>query len=301
MAHDEGMTRTPFPIARRLRRMAGRPTRGALAAAAFAGALLAAALSVAFPMPARAQGVEDKVALGILPGWRGADGTHVAAVEIRLAPGWHTYWRQPGEVGVPPAFDWRGSRNLGAVRVEWPRPEVMQTGGATSFVYHDRVILPLIVTPARAGRPVELSGRMTLGICAEVCIPLELRLAADLPAAAARRDPKIAAALAERAFSAREAGVGAVRCTVSPVDGGMRMSLDIAMPPTGGREDIVVETGDPKIWAAPAPGRRSGGSLSGATELYHESGRAFALDRSGLRITVLGRDRAVEIEGCTGG
>ena len=53
----------------------------------------------------------------------------MAAVEIRLAPGWHTYWRVPGEAGIPPRFDWSGSQNLAAVAYEWPRPEIIVSYG----------------------------------------------------------------------------------------------------------------------------------------------------------------------------
>src|SRR5215471_7085729 len=46
-----------------------------------------------------------------------------AGVEIRLKSGWHTYWRYPGDAGVPPRFDFTGSQNVKAVDVLWPAPQ----------------------------------------------------------------------------------------------------------------------------------------------------------------------------------
>ncbi len=71
-----------------------------------------------------------------------------AGIEIKLDPGWHTYWRDPGDTGVPPTFDFSGSANLKSATVEWPAPESFSDGaGGTSIGYVDHVILPLRVTP----------------------------------------------------------------------------------------------------------------------------------------------------------
>ena len=70
-----------------------------------------------------------QAAVGTLDGWRQPDGSRLAAVEIRLAPGWHTYWRVPGDAGIPPSFDWSGSSNLASVAYEWPRPEIFDSFG----------------------------------------------------------------------------------------------------------------------------------------------------------------------------
>ena len=75
-----------------------------------------AALAALLVLPAQAQ-VPDSVAeIGIVPGWRDSDGRHVAGLSIRLAPGWKTYWRSPGEGGIPPVFNWSGSSNISGVR-----------------------------------------------------------------------------------------------------------------------------------------------------------------------------------------
>lgn len=268
--------------------------RSALAGIAMASTMIAGAGVV------QANPYSDNLTLRLLPGWRGADGLHIAGLEMTLAKGWKTYWRSPGEAGVPPVFSWRGSSNLNAVRVIWPRPKVFDQNGLRSIGYANRVVLPLVLTPKTMGAPIGLKGQLMVGICDEVCVPLDLTISATLPATGGQRDPSIAAAMAARPYSAREGKVRAVTCSVSQGKYGMALSVDINMPSTGGRETIVVEAANPKVWAGDANSKRSGGRLTAQTELMHTSGGSFALDRSGLTITVLGRDIAVQIDGCKG-
>src|SRR5436309_73004 len=70
-----------------------------------------------------------------------------AGVEIRLKAGWHTYWRYPGDAGVPPRFDFAQSENVDAVSVLWPAPRRIAEQGSTVLGYIDGLILPLTVLP----------------------------------------------------------------------------------------------------------------------------------------------------------
>ncbi|MBV2359059.1 hypothetical protein KUH32_04665 [Thalassococcus sp. CAU 1522] len=254
--------------------------------------LLACAAIVAAPLGA--QSFDGVVEAQLRPGWRLADGSHMAALQLNLAPGWKTYWRAPGDAGIPPLFDWRGGA---AVSVLWPAPEVFHQSGMRSVGYDDTVVLPLRVVPQRAGDSVALSGTIDIGICEEVCIPYRVSVAAELPAGATKPDSVIVAALADLPYSADEAGVRAVTCSVALDAQGLRLRTEIAMPKQPGAE-TVIETADPEIWVAEPRSWWEGGRLISETRLTHMAGGALALDRSRLTITVLGRDRAVEIRGC---
>ncbi|MEJ6478965.1 MAG: protein-disulfide reductase DsbD family protein, partial [Octadecabacter sp.] len=98
-------------------------------------ALTLAAL-VALSVPAAADPMDGVAAFDILPGWRTDRGTHMVAVRISLAPGWKTYWRAPGDAGIPPQFQWDGSQNINAAQFHWPIPEVMNQNGMRSIGYH---------------------------------------------------------------------------------------------------------------------------------------------------------------------
>ena len=85
-----------------------------------------------------------------------------AGVEIRLKPGWHTYWRYPGDAGVPPQFDFGHSKNVKSVNVLWPAPQRLPEAGGISIGYEGDVIFPLRIVPQDPAKPVALS--LTLGL-----------------------------------------------------------------------------------------------------------------------------------------
>ncbi len=251
--------------------------------------------------PVSAQQSNDILDARILTGWQRADGKHVAALHIDLEDGWKTYWRAPGDAGIPPHFDWNGSRNLAGVAVSWPTPKRMRQGGAHTIGYEDVLTLPLTLTPARRGQPISLTGEITIGVCRDVCVPMTIKLSQDLPRGETKRDPRIVAALADRPYTAKEAKVGRVACQISPMSDGLSLRAEVDLPKSGGRELAVIETGNPMVWVAQAKTKRQGNRLIAETELYHVEGRSFAVDRSGLRITVFGNKHAVDIQGCPAG
>lgn len=234
----------------------------------------------------------------ILPGWETERGTQMAGLRLTLAPGWKTYWRAPGDAGIPPQFDWSASGNMKAVDTYWPRPKVFRQNGMRTIGYENEVVLPLELTPASPGTPITLRGRMELGVCHDICMPMALELRADLPA---RPNPEpIRAALAARPINAAQAGVGRVTCTVEPLTDGLRLTAEIALPPMGGDEVAVVELRDPAIWVSEPQVAREGNRLIAVADLVPESAAPFALDRSSVRITLLAGQKAVDIQGCEG-
>lgn len=230
-----------------------------------------------------------------------ADGTQVTALRLTLAPGWKTYWRAPGDAGIPPQFNWSGSRNLKGVSVSWPTPEVFDQNGMRSVGYADQVVLPLYVKPHREGKPVDVSLSLEIGICRDICIPKTLNVSASVHAAGGTPVPTIAAAIADRPYSGTEAGAGRATCRLSPSKDGLEITATVDLPHTGGREHVVIEPGRDDIWVSEADTSRRGGTLTATADLVPVSGGALALDRSNIQITVLGRDRAVELRGCTAG
>lgn len=253
------------------------------------------------PAAVQAQSASGMLEARILPGWRKADGTHVAALHIDLQEGWKTYWRAPGDAGIPPQFNWKDARNLAGVGVSWPTPKPMLQDGIEVIGYAGSLTLPLMLRPSAAGQDIHLAGEVQIGVCKDVCIPVTLALSQSLPRSQTTPDPRIVAALADRPYSAAEARVGRVSCRITPMADGLGLRAEVEIPSTGKHERMVVETDNPKIWVAQAKTRRQGGRLIAQTELFHVEGRAFGLDRSGLRLTILGGRHAVDIQGCPAG
>lgn len=264
--------------------------------------LLAAPAAAEAPAPAApaAAPAGPLVAAELLPGWRTRAGTHMAALALTLAPGWKTYWRAPGEAGIAPLFDWTGSENLALVRLHWPRPVPIGGGLGASIGYAGRLVLPIEVTPADPGAPVSLVAEASIGVCAELCVPLTLRLAARLVAPGAR-EPRIAAALADRPLAAGEAGVTRHACRIDPAPGGLQVTAEVALPGAAGVRRAAFEAADPGLWVSSPRLSLAGGKLTATAGILADDGGPVIVDRSGLRLTLIGDDRAVELAGCPPG
>lgn len=264
-------------------------------------AAICGTLGLAPPAAMAGGGLDDIVSIEVLDGGLTERGTHQAALRLTLADGWKTYWRAPGDAGIPPQFDWGRSRNVETVSMTWPTPKVFEQSGQRVIGYEQQMLLPIEITLARPGQPVRLKGEIAFGLCKDICIPARLNFDKTLDPEAPR-NPAIIAALAERPFSAAEAGVSAATCRLSPTgNGSMQIEARITMPSAGGTEVAVIEPGNPRLWASETTTRRRGDVLIATSDLTHVSGSGFALERSQVRITVLGKRHAVDIRGCTPG
>lgn len=258
--------------------------------------LLAPILALA-ACPALAFTQDEVLEARLLPGWRMENGHHMAALSLALAPDWKTYWRSPGDAGIPPQFDWSGSENVKSVRIHWPSPAVFHNNGMQTVGYHDGVVLPLEVIPADPAKPVHLAARVDMGVCKDICMPATVSVGGDLPQAG-ESDSTIRAALQARPDTAKEAGLRAISCEVEPIADGLRLTAAIDLPARGSAETVVFEAGTAGVWVAEAQTARQGGRLVSVTEMVGPSGAPFALDRSGVVVTVIGQGRSVEIKGC---
>jgi DsbC/DsbD-like thiol-disulfide interchange protein len=131
---------------------------------------------------------------GSLPG-SGSTSQFLAGIEIKLPPGWKTYWRMPGDGGgIPPTFDWAGSTNLATAKVLYPAPKRLEDPAGDTIGYEGDVVFPVQLTPKDPAHAVELRLAAEYGICREICVPVEAKLslsilpnsATSLPAAVAR-------------------------------------------------------------------------------------------------------------------
>lgn len=104
-----------------------------------------------------------------------------AGVQLRMDPGWKTYWRNPGDSGVPPAFDWSGSKNLKSAEVLYPAPHRFADANGTAIGYSDEVVFPVRITPERPGEAVTLALTFDYGLCKDLCIPNTVELEAIVP------------------------------------------------------------------------------------------------------------------------
>jgi DsbC/DsbD-like thiol-disulfide interchange protein len=221
-----------------------------------------------------------------------------AGIEIRLAPGWHTYWRYPGDAGVPPKIDFAGSDNVAAVDVLWPAPQRLAEDGLTAIGYQRTFVLPLRVVPRDRSVPVVLRLKLDYAVCEKLCVPAQARGELALAGGGPGEDAALAAA-ESRVPKKRALGEGgtlvirAVRREQGPA--GPRAVVELTAP-AGEHVDLFAE-GPSAQWSLPLPAPIAGGT-DGA-QLF-----AFDLDGAppgegyegiGITLTAVSNREAIEV------
>jgi DsbC/DsbD-like thiol-disulfide interchange protein len=120
----------------------------------------------------------------------------LGGVAFQLQPGWKTYWRTPGDSGVPPRFDFSKSDNVEAVTVLWPAPKKFDDGaGGVSLGYHDQIVLPLRIVAKSVDKPVTLRAEINYAVCEKLCIPVDAKAELSFNNVASTEDSALSAAL----------------------------------------------------------------------------------------------------------
>lgn len=107
-------------------------------------------------------------------------GKYKAGLEVDLADGWKTYWKVPGDSGIPPLLDFSSSRNAENIDFLWPVPSRIKAGDTHILGYKDAIIFPFLITPTDTTNPVHLALDAQIGLCAELCVPLNAQLDLDI-------------------------------------------------------------------------------------------------------------------------
>lgn len=256
------------------------PRRTFLEFALFA-ALLGTSGALAAPPPLAAPGADLRLLFG---GVR--DGVADIGLEIALHPGWKTYWRHPGDAGIPPNFEAAGSTGIAEVTPRFPTPVRFDEAGLVGIGYTEPVILPLDVRLADPSRPAELVLTVQIGLCRDICVPLEakpsLRIDPAVPVAAGEAD-RLAQARARLPVPATAAMVPRI-VRFSRDDGAFPpvITVEAAVPAgaTAGDTDLFAEgpnpawtlpvpepigtSGNPRLWRFTLDGQPSGADTTGA-------------------------------------
>ncbi len=120
----------------------------------------------------------------------------LAGIEVRLDPHFITYWRDPGDAGVPPSFDVAASTNLKSADVRYPAPERLDEAGAEAYGYSHDVVFPLRVTPLDPAKPVTLAVEFEYAVCYNICLPARAELRLTLDGRPSAEGDRVLAALA---------------------------------------------------------------------------------------------------------
>jgi len=219
-----------------------------------------------------------------------------AGVEIKMQPGWKTYWRYPGDSGVPPQFDFSASENLKTATVYYPAPHLFTDETGQSLGYKERVIFPVAVVPQQPGKPVRLRLKIDYAICEKLCVPAEGRAELTLSAGNSAHNSELSAAEGRvpKQVTAAQAGLTARR-----VNSGAKplVAVDLAAP-AGQPAALYVEGPTPQ-WALPIPKPVRSAPAGRAQFNFELDGSPPGTDPKGpvdLTFTVVTGDRAVEVK-----
>jgi DsbC/DsbD-like thiol-disulfide interchange protein len=263
-----------------------------------AGFAAAVVLASSFTLPARAQDAspwqkDSHSAVRLLAGSR-SGAVLLGGIAFQLQPGWHTYWRNPGDSGVPPRIDFSKSENIEAVTILWPAPTKFADGaGGASLGYQKQVVLPLRIVAKNADRPVTLRADINYAVCEKLCIPVEASAELAFTSVASTEDSALSAALDT---VPKPATIGDPNpLTIRGVKrDGKTVLVDVAAPDSGD-VNLFVEGPTPD-WALPVPKLLDHGPPGVKRFAFDLDGLPPGADPEGaaLKLTLVGGERAYE-------
>jgi DsbC/DsbD-like thiol-disulfide interchange protein len=222
-----------------------------------------------------------------------------AGIEIRLGSGWKTYWRYPGDSGVPPDVEFAGSENVERVDIRWPAPIIFAEADTRSIGYTDDVVLPLRVVPRDPAKPALLALQIKYAICEKLCVPADGKVELKLPISQSSHESALRAS--ERRVPAlvklgerQGLAITAMRREQGPAH--PRVVVDVqAQEPA--QVELLAEGPTPE-WSLPVPT---------AIAVNHPGLHRFAFDLDGLpagakpdgavlRLTAVSGNDAIEVD-----
>src|SRR6516165_501000 len=219
----------------------------------------------------------------------------LGGIAFQLQSGWKTYWRTPGDSGVPPRFDFSKSDNVEAVTVLWPAPTRFDDGASGYSVgYHDQVVLPLRIVAKTVDKPVTLRADINYAVCEKLCIPVEASVELGFNSVASTEDSALFAALDTVPKPANVGDPNPLTIRDVKREGKDKVLVDVVTPDNRNL-NLFVEGPTPD-WGLPVPKlveqsppgvKRFAFALDGVPPGVNPEGAA-------LKLTLVGGERAYE-------
>jgi DsbC/DsbD-like thiol-disulfide interchange protein len=233
---------------------------------------------------------------GRRPGASGSGADLRAGLEIRLDPGYLTYWRSPGDAGVAPSLDTSRSTNVADVTIDYPAPKKLDEAGSEAFGYEDDVVFPLQVRRRDPARPASLVVDFNYAVCATQCLPVRAELHLDLPEKASREAVALldqAQAEVPRETALNAAGVLSIK-QVSTKSSGGPAAIEVTARATSERPVLFVEA--PEGWYVQAGSATPSGKAAVVFPLtVLQQPQGGDLRNIDLRLTLVDQSGAIEV------
>ena len=219
----------------------------------------------------------------------------LGGIAIQLQPGWHTYWRNPGDSGVPPRIDFSKSENIEAVTILWPAPTKFADGaGGISLGYQKQVVLPLRIVAKNTDRPVTLRAEISYAVCEKICIPVEASAELAFTSVASTEDSALSAALDTVPKPATVGDPNPLTIRDVKRDGKNGVLVDVVAPDS--RDVNLFVEGPTPDWALPVPKLLEHGPPGVKRFAFDLDGLPPGAKPEGaaLKLTLVGAERAYE-------
>jgi DsbC/DsbD-like thiol-disulfide interchange protein len=219
----------------------------------------------------------------------------LGGIAIQLQPGWKTYWRTPGDSGVPPRFDFSKSDNVEAVTVLWPAPQKFDDGaGGTSLGYKHQIVLPLRIVAKNADKPVTLRAEINYAVCEKLCIPVEAKAELGFASVASTEDGNLSEALNSVPKPANIGDPNPLTIRDVKREGKINVLVDVSAP--DGKDVSLFAEGPTPDWALPVPKLIENSPLGVKRFTFELDGLppGASPDGAALKLTLVGGDKAYE-------
>jgi DsbC/DsbD-like thiol-disulfide interchange protein len=217
-----------------------------------------------------------------------ADGAGQAGFQIELAAGAITYWRDPGDAGVPPTFDFSRSTNVASAVVDFPAPKrIAESDGSEAFGYESGVVFPIRVKAADPGKPVTLALDANYAVCEKICLPARAAVSLELPKGAAT--PWGAEIDAARGMIPKSEDAARLNILITALQG---RNWRLCLPPEpGAARDLFVEPAAGWWLTAKVQSPEAGRECFALSLKEAPADAAFPAE---VRVTITGGEGAVE-------
>ena len=192
----------------------------------------------------------------VTTGMPAADGTLKGMLDIELKPGWKTYWRDPGDAGVPPALDVSANPNFTSAKLEFPAPQRHDEGDFQWAGYDYPVALPVIFTLKDPGGPATIDASVFLGVCETICVPVQTKLALD--PASDPDNPEDAAAVAAAFANIPPSATPEFGAKATGKRDGAKVVLEAVFPGRPDSAELYLAGEDGYMFATPVRGQVDG-------------------------------------------
>jgi suppressor for copper-sensitivity B len=245
--------------------------------------------------PADAWARNDSGSVGLVAATTGVGtaATLQAGVAFRLRPGWHIYWRTPGDAGYPPKIDWSGSDNIGTPVLAWPAPRRIVLGGLQNYGYEGEVVLPVTLPLTVPGRPVRIKARIDYLACAKLCVPMSASLSLALPAGPAEPGEALHDIVRFKALVPGDGSrSGLTLVAAEAVGPALRLTVEAREPLL--HPDVFVEGDDGLAFDPPQVAPGGDGRRAVLTVALTKDSPRHDLAGTPLTVTVVDGDRTLE-------